>query len=1254
MARRLALILVPCLALLAALPTALLYFLTFTPQGFRLLVDNIPRQIGRMEIEIGQAEGTLAQGFRLSRFELRHDRVHVVAIAMRGRIAIAPLLWQSITVPSIEFDRLLVRLRPRDDEIQRRPPRFLPALLRVRVDEGRARDASLVMIGGQRYDVANVRASGVVGSRTIRVFEANADFAPLSIAAHGTVRAAQPLRLEGDARLVWNAPERTQWVLNGAFDGDLDRLDLEATLSAPFNAVFEGAALTLTRGWSWNGAADIRNFDLRAFGGGNALGPVAGTLQLEGDPDGIRAAGTLEPAGLAAGPFDVSFDGAYAQKALNIRYTEIRHARSGAQATITGRVGIVPDGPQLDLSGRWSRFRWPLANGEPAVESPQGVFTMSGTLPYAVTARGEIAAPGLAPASASLTGNLGADRLTADTLTVEAYEGRATLSGNVRWAPAESWAVAGRVTDLNTGLIREGFPGRIGFRVVASGAGFADGSIDLRIADLAGRIRGGLASGSGHLTVSQGLYTLDDVNIALGATRLSADGQLSATTRDLRFDVQADDLALLDPEARGVIQARGSLRGTAQAPLIDVVATATAFEWLGVAFDALDANVELDGRPGASAAVRLDTRGLRVYGREIDVLDLDVSGTTENHRLTLAARSAPVSIRIAGDGVYDGTRDDASWRLRMATFDIEDGDQIDLRLDAPTSITVASDAVNIERGCLSGTSARLCGSGGWSTERWGFTANASGLPIAALAAGFLRDVTYGGTASIDVAASGVRGSPWVGTLDAQLRDANARRRLPSGRDEVTVLGTGSVMGAATSEALTLGAKLTATLEERGADANAGSILLDARATREGGEWQQWPLSGSARVVTSSLDFIALLVDPIDRAEGKLDAALTLGGTLGAPAFTGRMSLREGEFDLYQINMRLRDVMFDAQFAESSVKLDGSARAADGTAKFGGDLVWRRGLPYGNLTLKGENFRVANVPEASVLASPDLDFAVNGRRIHVTGEVVVPYARLDPADVTNAVFPSADEVIVGQEQADPDEQFVVTTEVRITLGDRVTIDTFGLSGRLSGSVLASTDAENIARGTGEINVDEGTYLAFGRKLDIERGKLIFNNGLLADPGIDIRASREFPDVTAGANVRGTLRAPRLTLFSDPQISQSQILSLLLAGGSLDSVQRQSSSGSRGNNALAVQGGAILAQQLGSYVGLEDVSLESTLDNDTSLVLGKYLTPRLYVSYGISLTEAINTIKMRYTLGDRWTLKFESGQYQGADLEYTIEK
>ena len=356
---------------------------------------------------------------------------------------------------------------------------------------------------------------------------------------------------------------------------------------------------------------------------------------------------------------------------------------------------------------------------------------------------------------------------------------------------------------------------------------------------------------------------------------------------------------------------------------------------------------------------------------------------------------------------------------------------------------------------------------------------------------------------------------------------------------------------------------------------------------------------------------------------------------------------------------MRELNFDARLNGNVLQLDGSARAgADGRARIAGELAWRDSLPYGQLHLSGENLRVVNLPEARVQASPDVYMKVDGHRIDVTGTVTLPYARLlRPDQLANAARTSGDEVIVSADQAPGKESFHVFSDLTLRLGERVTIDTFGLVGRLSGSLRAVADDTGFNRGTGELKVEEGKYTAYGRKLDIEHGRLQFRNGPLNDPVIDLRAIKEFPDITAGVNVRGTLRQPRLTFFSDPAVSQSQIVSLLIAGGSLDSVQNTSDPQQRSNAArsnMLLQGSALLFQQFGSKVGLSDVSVESGLNNDTSLVLGRYLSPRLYISYGVSLAESINTIKMRYTLGNSWTLKTEAGYAQSADIVYTIER
>ena len=91
------------------------------------------------------------------------------------------------------------------------------------------------------------------------------------------------------------------------------------------------------------------------------------------------------------------------------------------------------------------------------------------------------------------------------------------------------------------------------------------------------------------------------------------------------------------------------------------------------------------------------------------------------------------------------------------------------------------------------------------------------------------------------------------------------------------------------------------------------------------------------------------------------------------------------------------------------------------------------------------------------------------------------------------------------------------------------------------------------------------------------------------------------------------------------------------------------------ALGLSGGNTLARSLSDQFGLDEMRVESNDKGDqASLVMGRYLSPKLYISYGVGLIEAFNTFSVRYQISSKWQLKAESGQYQGADILYTIER
>jgi translocation and assembly module TamB len=58
-------------------------------------------------------------------------------------------------------------------------------------------------------------------------------------------------------------------------------------------------------------------------------------------------------------------------------------------------------------------------------------------------------------------------------------------------------------------------------------------------------------------------------------------------------------------------------------------------------------------------------------------------------------------------------------------------------------------------------------------------------------------------------------------------------------------------------------------------------------------------------------------------------------------------------------------------------------------------------------------------------------------------------------------------------------------------------------------------------------------------------------------------------------------------------------------------------------------------------------------DSALTVGKYLTPELYISYGVGLFDSSTIFKIRYLLSKRWTLETQTGTYSGVDVRYGLE-
>ncbi len=1227
--------------LVVALPVAAVYYVAYTESGLRFLVEHMPRTIGSVRLGLGEVHGTLAGGMGIDLVTVEHERAYVRLEDVEGRLALLPLLWQTIHSPELAAGRVHVEIRPRTQPTPPSyTPRFLPRWLVIQADELHVGEATLVLPSGRELEGTGLEVSGVMRHRSIRLFEAAFDMDALGAYGNGELRAARPMQLDLDVRVTWRSPSQPDWIVAATAEGDFDRLDVNARFTEPLRADFSGQAFDLTGGWRWAGEARLHDLDLRVWGGGNALGRITGTLALEGDGLGFKAQGPLLASGLQVGEIDVLFDGAYASRTISARRIELRHRASGAVLTGTGSLGIVEGGPDLDLRGTWERFRWPLLGNEIAVRSSAGTYTLSGIWPYDLRAEGDFVIRDLAPMTARIEGGLARNGLTLRAADVRAFDGRAELTGTVSWSPQEQWAIAGRASAVDPAYLRADLPGRLDFTLSARGTGFgADSNLVVDFSDLGGRLRGVPMSGSGRIGLRSGNWSFENVRVGLGGTSFALDGRIGPRL-DLQFGIDAHDLGLLMRESSGQLQASGKIRGTLADPAVQATASGSSIRYGTLAVQSFNATIDFDSREQSEARMDVRATGLTFARRTVESLTFLLDGTAASHSARLDARAGDLKLAARANGSFAAGK----WEGQLDSLTLNGIESLHLELETPVALLLSPQRMRAEWLCLHGEPARLCADADWSPKGWVANFSATDLPMRTLVSGIDSPVDYRGTLNVTARAFSENDEPVQGSLRADLTDARIAHRLPSGRIEIITLGSGLVA---------LNATLTGLYAEIGLDAGQiGTIKGTFNVARNVPDWRQMPLLGELRAETEELGLITLYVPEIDRAAGRLSVDLQLAGTLGTPLVDGTVQLTDGELDFYQVNLGLRETAFHAKLHDNGLDFAGSTRIGNGNARASGRIEWRDALPYGSFILQGTDLRIVDVPEARIDASPDLDFHVKGRRIEVTGAVRVPSARITPADLSGAVRASSDEIIVGDESEDPTRRFEVLSTITLTLGDQVSIATSGLTGRLSGAINVRSGYGDATHASGEFAVVEGRYAAYGRNLDIQRGRLIFTGGPIENPGVDIRAVKKFPDVVAGVNVRGTLQQPRLTFFSEPSLPQSQIISLILAGGSLASVQNSQNGGAGGE--LLAQGGAILAQQLGSRIGIEDVSLESNLSNETALVFGKYLSPRLYVSYGISLTESLNTLKLRYSLNDKWTIRTEFGEKRGADLVYTIEK
>ncbi|PJK08946.1 pathogenicity protein [Lysobacteraceae bacterium NML08-0793] len=896
----------------------------------------------------------------------------------------------------------------------------------------------------------------------------------------------------------------------------------------------------------------------------------------------------------------------------------------GGQLALQGQGQFTGESAEFDFAAQARELAWSDAAGQTQI-SADGDFNVRGTMQdWRVTGTASLAR-GQQKADVNLDGQGDETGLALKKLAVAMPEGRLDASGRVDFAPALQWHIDAVLAGFDPGYFLPDFPGAVRGVIASQGQMQAGNQLhaDVKLGELGGQLRGRALNGQANLAIRGDDYS-GDWALGLGSSRTHGKARYGR-----QLDVQASFAPLqlndLLPAAQGILNGEVKLTGTPSAPNIEANLTGQALR-MG---DYRAASLNLRGQlpwQGAGGDLRVEARELQL-GMALDTLEANARGAVESLALDARASGEIGRIHLAATANKQGQ----NWHGSLSTLDFTPVRGAAWQLQSPLQYAQSGSSFRLDQGCFASSSGgSLCAGGQWPGS--GIRVEGRALPLL-LANPYLPEREDGkpwmldGTLDMD-AHIRAQGNAWAGT--AQVR--SARGALKQGQRDGDELMR--------YQDLTLDAEFGA--QQLKAQLSAG-ISRDGRLKAEMTTgWDEFaPLAGRIDLDMRDLGWLEAFAPDIVDPVGTLTGVVTLSGTRANPLIGGDAELAglQAEVPAYGLVLRNGKVNMRAQ-PDGNARLSGSLQSGEGVLNLDGTLGWQGQDTPIVLNVRGNNVLLSDTRDLRAVVNPDVTVKIQGNApMDVSGTVTIPSARMDLERLSDGVSASPDVVVL--DPANPARsRSVLQLDLTLAIGDDVHLRGFGLDGTLGGKLRVRSRPGSEMRGTGELSV-EGKYAAYGQKLDIDHGTLTWSNDPVSNPVVDLRARRVIGDVSAGIRVTGRVSQPQAEIWSSPQMDQSEALAYLALGRSLSTASGSEGKQINAASAALSAGSTLLASQLATRIGFDDAGvIQSNTLGGSVFGVGKYLSPRVYVGYGVSLLGTGQVLTLKYMLRRGFDITIES--------------
>ncbi|NNC68871.1 MAG: hypothetical protein HKN83_12640, partial [Gammaproteobacteria bacterium] len=862
----------------------------------------------------------------------------------------------------------------------------------------------------------------------------------------------------------------------------------------------------------------------------------------------------------------------------------------------------------------WVSIGLPLGQ-EPQITMQDGHFDIEGnieSLSYSLsTDATSIHLPSIA--AVKINGTADQQVVNISQMNISSDQGSIIGNGKVDLKPEIQATLTLQGKQVNPEFFIAELPGKLDFITGVSVSHSQQGVIaDIDLKKLTGTMHEYKVKGDGKLRYTADNIYAKNIKLSVGDNTLKVNGLLGTNKNKADFKITANNLAQLHPKLAGNVQGSGSFHGSLKTPQVHTTLTGGNINYADqyrVEKISVDGDVYVFSDHDSNA--KIQASNLTINDNAIDSVQLTAKGNQQRHQISLDIKGNEINASLNLTGAYL----QHSWNGVLNQLQANLPGYGNWKLAKTSEINYGPQGFSMSQSCLRGEGASLCLEVNSDTKgNWQSQGMLTDLPLTLLAKNAQDQFSIDGKANLEFNLQNNQAGI-EGDLKVISKNASIRPPFLEDHDESLLIQQFELLGdiGSANSKFDLNIKM-----------DKGQVIGSAQIENIQDREKAFIRQANFNADIPSIKFINVFIPRVTIKEGLLKAQAELHGYLKRPKIISNVILSELAFYVPDLGTEYTHGDFSSSSTEwNNFDIAGNLQSRNGKLEISGKLNTQNEVFYA-IDVHGDNFQAVYLPDKSLVLSPKLAISGGYSAVDIQGEIGIPSANLVLKELPKgAVTKTRDEVFVSEIDEEVElpnkNRLDVTGKIQIKLGEDVHFAGKGIKTDLAGDLEVQLNSKKIPTGQGVLKFNNASYQVLGQTLDISSGKMLFA-GPLNNPELDVKVTRKVKDVTAGMFIEGSVKKPQTRVFSNPAMSDGNALSYLISGRPLNEASgSQNSLIAKAALSLGVDNSASLNQQIASTVGLDELNVgggDEGLES-TSLILGKYLSPKLYISYAYGL-------------------------------------